>query len=313
MKKLIFIFSILLCSVNLFGQRLEDKETSNLDDNTLFAVQDSTNKYNWRSVDFATLKSAFNPLRQSDGSIATSSSDIKFSNDIYLPTDFYVDYLKVENRNFGGYTENGVGFDAFRMKNLNANSTPYFQLNSTDGNGVAYTYKSATSISFAPNRISSILPLRNDDIAFNRKQGLLIDVTADRAGNIAGQAIMTLSAGSNGKRSEMIFMSNGTSSPSIFITNSNTDGDTYEDVKADSRVAFYKDSTQVKNLLIADSGIKIAELSYVPSSSTDLQAEALSAKLGTSWDLYDNGTWYRIKKVEISGVTKIVRAAYAEF
>jgi len=67
MKKIFSIIAIMLFAITVFSQRLRDKDTSALDDNTLFAVQDSVNYYNWRAVDFSTLKTAFNPFEVTNG------------------------------------------------------------------------------------------------------------------------------------------------------------------------------------------------------------------------------------------------------
>ena len=54
----------------------------------------------------------------------------------------------------------------------------------------------------------------------------------------------------------------------------------------------------------------LIDLSYVPTSSTDLQLEALTAPINSEWLLLDGATYYRILKVS---TTSLHRFAYASF
>lgn len=83
---------------------------------------------------------------------------------------------------------------------------------------------------------------------------------------------------------------------------------TYDDVESNSFVAMHEDSTIVNNTIHANEGIKLVELSYVPSSSTNLQAEAASAAIGTKWLLNDSGSWYEVVKIS---ATELARTPYA--
>ena len=54
----------------------------------------------------------------------------------------------------------------------------------------------------------------------------------------------------------------------------------------------------------------LIDLSYIPTSSTDLQLEALTAPINSEWLLLDGATYYRILKVS---TTSLHRFAYASF
>ena len=73
--------------------------------------------------------------------------------------------------------------------------------------------------------------------------------------------------------------------------------------------AVFEENLQVKGRLSATE-IDLPQLSYVPSNSTDLQAEATTASVGAEWLLFDSGSWYKVLKVETN---KLVRLGYAEW
>lgn len=60
--------------------------------------------------------------------------------------------------------------------------------------------------------------------------------------------------------------------------------------------------------------IQLPELSYEPSSSSDIQAEAINAPFGSKWFRVDAGTTHEyIKTTDVNGNTALQRISYAEF
>lgn len=67
-----------------------------------------------------------------------------------------------------------------------------------------------------------------------------------------------------------------------------------------------KDTIEIEPTLIAKSGIKLGELSYFPSSNDDLQAEAITAPVGTKWRKSFGGQFYEIHKTESNRVVRVL-------
>jgi hypothetical protein len=68
--------------------------------------------------------------------------------------------------------------------------------------------------------------------------------------------------------------------------------------------------TEINTDVIIKGSIKISTLSYVPTSSTNLTAEAATAEIGTMWNLNVSGSWYLVTKIS---ATKLARVAFAEW
>ena len=110
MKKLILFFALMAFVTTAFSQRLVDKDTSQLNDNTLFAVQDSTKYYDWDAIDFKTLRLSINPFRTYYGNLAISDSI-----NMILNKDSTVFNSQI-NANGILLSKSGTGVDAFKSQ-----------------------------------------------------------------------------------------------------------------------------------------------------------------------------------------------------
>lgn len=340
MKRFTLILSLLFLSISLFSQRLEEKPVSKLDDNTLFAVQDSGQLYNWRKISFEALQGEFNTLRTPYGNVAgVDSTAILQGVSFYKDSTVFNNTLIAKKIKIGlglmgnGWTKlpNGDEQPTSILDNLGIYDEPrnqYFGVEFDKGNG-------GLSLMSRPKRMNNgrswsgvshtlqvrkyeMDTLQNSPDGFSRSlfsfKAYLHDTTdtgnlywppltsADMKANYPNLRLFSIKSGYGSQTHRLDVTPTETRISDILAVTDATNQNRYFEVTSDE--------TTVNNTLVANDGLKLSELSYTPTSSTDLQAEAAAAEVGTMWQLNISGSWYLVTKIS---ATTLARTAFSEW
>ena len=324
MKHLILFLSFFLLSISLFSQRLEEKAVSELKANTLFAVQDSGQLYNWRKISFEALQGEFNTLRTPYGNVAGVDSTA-----ILQGVSFYKDSTVFNNTLIGkkavfspdiAITNGGLTLDADRYYlggTYRGNDRGSLTIGKDYNNGIglvgwvnprpdksghnmfitAHANMSSDSANFVSN--SPHRAMMNFVVIGDKWDTL----TGDWLGNSKVTNAPLFGFHQYGSGYQM-----GIWNDSVKVYRDFVVGNSLPNQKKYFEVT--NDNTKINNTLVANDGLKLSELSYTPTSSTDLQAEAAAAEVGTMWQLNISGSWYLVTKIS---ATTLARTAFSEW